>query len=360
MQNGITAVSQKNMQIQAVRGICLLCVCFIHVMPIAGFYSEDSAVVLRTIVNFCTGIFFFISAYLTNITKVKENTKAYLKKRFVNLYTPFIFYSLLYTVYLALRNGLDLSSPVNIVESVIKVLIGSNSAQLYFVIILLCYTFVSPLLIKIIERRSKFLDFIMFAVSPVYLLFSFFDQFGINVCFIDNYLPNSIVTLLPFAFFICYYLGLYFNINGFPKHNFIYLIPLVLVLVEIVNLYEFNSMGFEFNYVAGQRKVTNIIFMTAIMISFDKILILLKKINTKVLERIADYSFGIYFLHLIIIRILFDVLRLTGLNYTGNIALYFIVVLIATVVTIMICWLAFFVLDKIIKNKFLRKILCIR
>lgn len=53
-------------------------------------------------------------------------------------------------------------------------------------------------------------------------------------------------------------------------------------------------------------------------------------------------------------------LRLTGLNYTGNIALYFIVVLIATVVTIMICWLAFFVLDKIIKNKFLRKILCIR
>lgn len=116
MQNCITAVSQKNMQIQAVRGICLLCVCFIHVMPIAGFYSEDSAVVLRTIVNFCTGIFFFISAYLTNITKVKENTKAYLKKRFVNLYTPFIFYSLLYTVYLALRNGLDLSSPVNIVE----------------------------------------------------------------------------------------------------------------------------------------------------------------------------------------------------------------------------------------------------
>ncbi len=85
-----------------------------------------------------------------------------------------------------------------------------------------------------------------------------------------------------------------------------------------------------------------------------------KKINTKVLERIADYSFGIYFLHLIIIRILFDVLRLTGLNYTGNIALYFIVVLIATVVTIMICWLVFFVLDKIIKNKFLRKILCIR
>lgn len=348
--------THKNMQIQAMRGICMICVCFIHVLGTAGNYTEELTVVLRTAVNFCTAVFFFISANLTNINKVKSNTKKYLIKRIANLYTPFIFYSLFYTL---INKGYDFSNGVNAIKSVLKVLIGSNSAQLYFIIILIIYTLISPILIKIIESKNAILNIIMFAVSPAQLILIFLNTIGINVFMIENYLPLQITRILPFAYFICYYLGLYFKINGYPKRNYTYLIPIAFAAALSVNFYELFNFDVPLNYITGQIKLMNIIFIVSIIISYDKILIFLKRVNTKILEKIAEYSFGIYFLHMFFIKVLFKVLEITELEYQSNIFLYLLLLVVVTALDVFLTWAVFYVLDKLIKVKFLRKLICI-
>lgn len=350
------AMQGKNSQIQTIRGICMICVCFIHVIAKYNQLNPYIIITARTIVNFCVGLFFFISAYLVNIDKVKNNHKDYVFKRILHLYTPFFFYSLGYTI---LYQAYNFSTIKETCITIIKILIGSNAGHLYFIIILIIFTLLCPILVKAIESKNKILDALIISISPIYLLVAFIKKLDVNIFSIDDILPSYLVRVLPFTYLICYYLGLYFKINGFPKFNSLFLIPFTFFTALVGNIIEFYFLEFSLNYVTGQIKLLNIIFIFSIMINFDKILLIIKKFNTKLIEKIADSSFGIYFIHLLVIKILFRFMAMLKINYCYNDFTMIFNLIIVTAFTVFFSWFIIFILRKLIKNKFIKRILCV-
>lgn len=346
--------SSKNMQIHSLRGICIVAVVIIHCFSRFVELNPYVTIFVRALMNFSVGLFIFISAYLTNTEKVKINTAEYLKKRILRILPPFVFFSVFYT---CVFNSYNFDSLKSSAYTVIRIILGSNSGQLYFIVILLFYTLITPVLIKIIESKNKFSNLLMFSIAPIFLIYGLLCDFNVHLPSVNSFLPEEIVTILPFAYFICYYLGLYFKINGFPKFNSLFLIPVSFALVVVSNIIEYKFLHFDFPEVARQQKLNNIIFIISIVINFNKILDILKKCNTKVFCKVADYSFGIYFVHPFIIYVLFKFVNLLYSDYSRNIVFSYMLAIVAVIFTLCLSWLWIDIMNKLIKPKFLRTFL---
>lgn len=82
-------VKQKNEYYQMIRGVCIISVILIHVLAKQNdMYADSFNVIVRTIINFCVGIFIFLSGYFVNIKQVDENNRTWVGKRFKRIVIP--------------------------------------------------------------------------------------------------------------------------------------------------------------------------------------------------------------------------------------------------------------------------------
>ena len=80
---------KKNEYYQMIRGICIISVILIHVLDKQNdVYADGFNVIVRTIINFCVGIFIFLSGYFVNIKQVDENNRTWVGKRFKRIVIP--------------------------------------------------------------------------------------------------------------------------------------------------------------------------------------------------------------------------------------------------------------------------------
>lgn len=293
-------IQKKDNWIQIIRGICIICVIFIHTQN-ADIYRYNISnqsiwwgyVVLRNIFNFPVGIFFFLSGYLVKKEKVLNNNFDYIKNRIIRLGIPFIIWSLFYTIIYIYMEYPKIETGI-IISKIVK---GNIAPHLYFVLVLLQFAIITPLLIKIENTKWEKL---IWVITPIYIFINFIYALHFKTTIDSNQL------FFP-CWIIYYFLGLKLNslkINKMGKFNKkIYIIAFIFLLISILDSILLHKLHMESNYVYSQIRLGMIpyILLIAFIIQNNQFV---NTFNSKFLKFIGDYSYGIYYVHIFFIMVI--------------------------------------------------------
>lgn len=287
----------KNNFFQVVRAICICAVILIHLKAGSdASNSYDYWIVFRRIVNFAVPIFFFMSGYFVNIESVKENPFAFVRKRCTRLIIPLFIWGVLY--------GL-ISKDVSI-KMPLKAILGLTAAHLYYIVVLVQLILLTPILLKLLENKRKYINALSLLISPLYLCVLYISNivFDFNMPYYYNY--------GFWAWIIFYHLGImlkkeqcFIDKISLSKLCLFSILTLFISIVEGLTLSDFFiSKGH-----APFLSYTQLSF-GSFLYSISLIMIIVK-IHKKVtvgtnnfLVSIGNYSFGIYFVHMAFVILL--------------------------------------------------------
>ena len=186
-----------------------------------------------------------------------------------------IFYQL---IRLVLTDKINLT---NICKSLFFIFTGNGEFHLYFVFVLFQLILLTPLLL-----RYKKVACILILLSITFYVFRYFNLSWDNQI-INNY---SKCVFLPWCIFYLY--GLFYSENK-TKNIFINLFFAILLnIFEVILLTELKVSE---DFVTTQMKLSSVLYAYAVI---DLIMFLRDKIQPcKILVKIGNMSFGIYFIH---------------------------------------------------------------
>ena len=172
-------------------------------------------------------------------------------------------------------------------------------------------------------------------ITPIYLILY-------RVLWFTN--GESIIPFQEYYFLgwlIYYMFGLYTRQNHRSNTIKIKSLIILFIIVYLYSLFIYNNYGF--NYAISQMNVVNMIMSIFVC----KYILSKIHINTKsnIISKIGDKSFGIYFLHIFVLKV---VGRITSLFITNAIILFIVKVLF----TIITSYIIIIIFNKITKNKF--------
>ena len=282
---------------QMIRGICMLAVIIGHCLQGAygtGFYAT---VVGRTSINFTVSVFVFMSGYFTKTEKVWEH--GYRKQRLKRLLIPYLLWNILYTV-----KNMVLADEMNLRRWIIDFIVGKASAPLYYILVLVQLTLLTPCIIKI--RQKKIWGKLLYLLTPLYLVF----VYGYNMTLGKR--PYLYETLFP-AWFLFYLLGMDCRKGTFDKiiskiHFWWVIMGWLLSFLESLVLLK---MGCNPGFVCSQIKYGNFLY-SMLLIAWLK-----KKescMDCNLLSRIGDCSFGMYFIHMMVLQVVQKMTEMFSLN----------------------------------------------
>lgn len=290
-----------------------LCNAYIFGVTILGV----SLIYLETLFHIGVPLFLFISGFvLFNKYKYDINLINFYKKRFLTIIIPYLIFSLVYIVVFRI-------SEIKNVGSAISFLINFNSNDIlwYIALVLQMYLFY-PLICYFYSyiRKLSISNFIVSVASLTVVYIYSFTTYNLNLYwFFGN---------LGFIYYVGFFLlGIYFNdhseeIQIYVKNVKSYLPIICVILIFILtaiasipylnaslgtNIYpdvpEFGSIHKFSEFIA---LTLTILFIYYILNRYD--------LKSEYLEKIGNHSFGIYFLHILIIPInflLFGFLNIT-------------------------------------------------
>lgn len=284
-----------------IRGICIICVVLIHCQNGINykdlrFYSFncDYWLILRQFINFPVAIFVFMTAYFTNITKVKEKPLDYYISRGKRIVIPFLVWSILYSILSIVKDGFK----IDVVKIIEKIIIGEASTPFYYIVVLIQLIIITPLLIKFIS--NKYLNIMAYLITPIYLL----------ILYVYTYKTKQALplyaTIFP-AWFIFYYLGLNIKMNKsvIRKEDKVVrkdltkslLLIVAALIFSIVESYILLNTGASIGFASSQIKISSFLYSLSII----NFILVLKRygVNTKksLVTIIGNYSYGIFFVH---------------------------------------------------------------
>lgn len=293
-------IKTKDPYWQCVRGLCIIAVVLIHCRNGIGYQNNsniswnfDYWLIMRQFINFPVAVFIFLSGYFTNIESAKKLNIPYLATRGRRLLLPFWLWSTFYTlIKVILAEG-----EINVFKTVAKLVLGLSSGPLYFILVLLQLTMLSPFLIRKINNNNKRL----FVVTPIYLVIMYLYSviFGKQMPFYHMLFP---------AWFGFYYLGLWIKINGYKPRVRKNIVKSVLIcftglIFSILEGYVLLSIGFSVGFASSQIKITSFFYALALINFLESIKPYFDNKGMKLLKQIGDNSYGIYYVHMFWITI---------------------------------------------------------
>jgi surface polysaccharide O-acyltransferase-like enzyme len=303
----------KNQYWQVVRGICILAVIMIHCPTGQGYSNIDYNIwmVLRQVINFPVAIFIFLAGYFVNSEKVKQNLLLYIANRGgVRLLVPYLIWSVVYLIKTAIVSGF--SSAYDIF---LTLLTGGAAVPFYYIIVLLQLTILTPLLVY--KRHWSF-----YLITPIYLIFIYIYRFTAN----NNF--QYFGTLFP-NWIIFYILGMDCRAGKLDKLinkvNVFWIFGCL--LLSIGEAYLLLTLGQSDTFASSQVKFSSFIYVVVIALWLQKHY---KVCNGNIFSSIGDCSYGIFYIHMLIISLLHKAFEYLNL---GDIWLiYFILVFLITTV----------------------------
>lgn len=286
----------KVFPIEAMRTFSILGVVLIHtttkVLEYVHYdlYKYWPTLLLNQIVRFAVPLFFFISGFVLELNN-GNNTVTYgsfIKKRFFKILFPYLLWSFVY--YLLVYNH-------NSDNTIAMLLKGSASYQLYFIPSICIFYLLFP----IIHRYSKYL------LNIGTLTFLFFVQQNLMQ---QDYLvrqftyPDPIrISLLGFFIFLFgAFCGKHYNrIKTFTGQ-----IRFLLILILPYLGYLIYKEGFTRYYLTYDIKAfysqwrVDILFYT-VLVAFVSFSFFNRE--NRIIKKIADYSFFVFFVHVIVLEI---------------------------------------------------------
>lgn len=297
----------KNRYFQFIRGILIYFVIFIHcIYENNNAYANICNIIIRNIINLGVPIFIFMAGYFTNKEKVLNNPKYYMLKRIKRLLIPLVIYSALYSFFSVIGN--ESSGTLYIYDFLKKFLTFSSAPQLYYIVVLLQITILTPLILKFI-KNSK-IKKILYLITPIYLLVQ-----GILKIIFKIDIPHY--QFYFFGWIIYYLIGLELSSNKHLSLKRSYIVLIITLAIEIVvNLIIYNLNNEVYSYVTSQLNIMNLLYVLAVIP-----LIICANENyktnkfTKIIEKLGDMSFAIYFIHYFIIKILQKIFMINTMNF---------------------------------------------
>ncbi|WP_160644917.1 acyltransferase family protein [Chengkuizengella marina] len=283
-----------------------------------------------------TVLFVFIAGLLFHHLSFKYKYSKYLKSKVKYVLTPYIIISIPAILLVTSLGGvprhefiLDYSKFFQVFYLYIT---GSHLGPLWFIPMIFIFYVISPILIKLIDWE--------------YFNYVFIVSFIISILTLKNF-DNVIQSFLHY--FFSYIAGMYLSKNKekilsfIDKYKFI-ILCLFTVLFTVGTITHYNDLG----------PLTDIfIYSNKIVLAF-LIMFYLYKYDSRIekkFDKLAQYSFGLFFIHAYISGIYFKIIEiyvnLNGLNDIYN----FFLIIISTVFITVISLMCLIPAKKILGNK---------
>lgn len=288
---------QKSWQI--LKGLCIAAVLFIHCKT-GTEYETFSAnfnywIFLRQFINFAVPVFFFASAYFVNTKKVLGSFGSYFKPRFKKLIIPFYVWATIYTV---INVGFDIltRSPISVKETFINWITGRVGTPFYFVLVLIQFTLLLPLLVRLSESLKG-----KIAVYGVCGLW-------IGIVYAYNYIAKDSLPVYETIFLtwlIMYFSGLLCRKNAWKGKGNVVVRWLMLFGAVVLGVGETLLMmnnDISVGAAVSQTRASSLLFSFALINLFLHYKERLDKSNgivSQILMFMGNNSFGIFFIHCI-------------------------------------------------------------
>lgn len=275
---------QRN-RIQILRGVAIIAVVLIHNTP-----SGVAQVYCRPFINFSVGLFLFLSGMLSSAERWRP------KKRIIKVIIPYMIWSLIYVVFD------NYKTPAEIPLSYIKSLIIAGAAAIMYYVFVYCeFTLLIPLIDKMAKSKFKL---IFFLISPLEIIIMRLLPL-INGNEMNQYM-RKIIDISCVGWFVYFYLGYLLGNNLFkiritvPKLIVFWFVSIVL---QVLEGYWYFNMGE--NNCGTQLKLSSIISGILFALVAYKYIFSTKNVFApRLLHICGDYSFGIFFCHLAVMRVL--------------------------------------------------------
>lgn len=261
---------QKSNFWQIIRGICILAVIMIH-CPSGVSYGVGSKefiiwLSIRQLINFPVATFIFLSGYFTNINKCQSNCKMYVLSRGKRLLIPYLIWSVFYSL-VSIVQTVHSGGVINWKGIIYRIVVGKACTPLYYIVVLIQLTFLTPMLIKVISKKRMLRRF-LWLLTPAYLVFIY----GYNISL--GKMPKLYATFFP-AWFIFYYLGLHIKLNSaawkkniqrFGKPHLV----ILAILLSMAESFLLVQLGCDSSFVSSQIKISSFLYSTILIIYIYK------------------------------------------------------------------------------------------
>lgn len=315
----------QSKKIQAIRGFAIIAVVIIHCTP---DFSMPIEVFFRPFVNFAVGTFLFLSGMLSNVATWNP------LKRIKKVLVPYIIWTLIYAVI-----NYEIASGIKgfVILYIKYLLLGTGATMLYFVFVYCEFTLLIPAIDNLANSSNYMLGF---AITPTEIILCRLLPVLIGET-VNPYI-KTIMRISCLGWFSYFYLG-YLLGNNVIEINY----PRRTLSIALVASIVFQMMEGYLYYRLGdvapgtQLKLTTVLTGCIFcMIVFDYVVSYTRSISRLLhfLIKMGDSSFGIFFNHIAIIRLI-------QMVTSNDVQLFF---LLKAIITIMLSFLTV----KLIKRVF--------
>jgi surface polysaccharide O-acyltransferase-like enzyme len=331
-------MSKKKEYITILNTISAIAVVFLHTNGCFWDFNKEkywiTANIIECLFYFAVPIFFMISGAKFVEYQDRYSTKEFFKKRAKKVLIPFICWGIIALFYLLFTktisiHGIDIKYILN------GLMNGSFVSIYWFFPPLLCIYLCMPLFASVKEEKRK----VVFSyIAIIGFILNALIPFIINIFKLDIIFPYSISVC--FGFLIYVFIGYLLDKYDMKKRDryIIYALAIIGLLMHIIGTYK---LSYESNMIVdtfkGYVNVPCILYSVGIFVFVKEICKKTKKIL--VLNKIVDYTFGIYLIHFFIIDIINKVFEFNIRSIFYRLGLPFIV--------IPLCMLITFILRKI-------------
>lgn len=292
------------------RGIAILIIVAYHSMTVRLVSWEDDSVclkVLRTLLLDCTILFIFISGYLFNHLLPQFSYKSYLKKKMKYVISPYLIMSAPAVLFMILDfNFIEKSWIYNtglmnksvITDILLLEITGSQWYHFWFI----------PMMI------------IFYLLAPAFR-------------FVAN--NPGIYYIIPFIIIISFVVGRPAD-NSNPFQSFLYYLPVYLlgsfssqfysqVRKAIIKYWHFLVILFLFSsYIIYSGSVSSVSLFQKVILCYIVLALMINHDHSEapVLEILAKYSFGIYFIHMYVIHLVSGIISFLELGFLRSLGIF--------------------------------------
>ena len=277
------------------RGLAIICVVMIHSSNMGFQFSSESfnfnfTLLSRQLINIAVPLFLAISGYFLakkDITTLSEHF-IFLKKQIPKIYIPFLFWSIVWLVL-----GVLLFN-ASIAHELFKLAIFQSSGPYYFIALILQYYILLPLLKHLANFKGLIISLVISLVS-LGIIFYIRNYMGINLPLI-LYAGNFPILLVFFV------LGLYLGSQKEVAISNKLLIALVVIfyILSCLESYFLYSLFENGGLAATAMKPSSFLFALFLIILLFKNIDFYK---SDTLEYLGKISFGVYLIHVFLLKI---------------------------------------------------------
>ncbi len=343
------SLKDRDLSFDAFRGFAIIAVVAIHAIP-WPWYRDYTVLSYRQLLNFAVPAFLFISGYWMSKKPIGslKDYQIFLRRRFSRILVPYLFWSTVYLGYETIK-----VHDYNVTQLLCSFLTGEASIQFYFIIILTQLYILTPFLNDLNRKPYGFISVLIFNLIVLIILY-----------FLRLYSPtfendfHNFFHELAFSWIIFYQIGLLIGNKDNKMFDSRSIPPIILITVLsflVISEWEAITISSHFNnwlMAICALKLSSFMYSVCIISGF---LILRERLKTwpRVLVLLGNYSFGIFLIHMIILRGIAKVLHKIDAIYSFQVLYGFIVVF----TTLVICCFLIAITRKLLPKSFYSKIL---